>query len=84
MSRGERLLGPKRNTRRGKREHRRERNEARKAKRIESEIESERDERWERLPSENDRHEFTSSQPCLERLYRLLPEKKRSVFSRYD
>ena len=49
MSRGERLLGPKRNTGRGKREYRRERNEARKAKRIESEIESERDERWERL-----------------------------------
>tara|TARA_B100000282_G_scaffold174478_1_gene126490 strand:- start:160 stop:345 length:186 start_codon:yes stop_codon:yes gene_type:complete len=40
--------------------------------------------RWERLPSENNRHEFTSSQPYLERLYRLLPEKKRSVFSRYD
>ena len=49
MSRGERLFGPKRNTRRNKRERRRERNEARKAKRIESEIESERDERWERL-----------------------------------
>ena len=39
MSRGERLFGPKRNTRRNKREYRRERNEARKAKRIESEIE---------------------------------------------
>ena len=52
MSRGERLFGPKRNTRRNKREYRRERNEARKAKRIESEIESERDNRWERLHSE--------------------------------
>ena len=30
------------------------------------------------------KNEFTSSQPYLERLYRLLPEKKRSVFSRYD
>ena len=39
MSRGERLLGPKRDTGRGKREYRRERSEARKAKRIESEIE---------------------------------------------
>jgi hypothetical protein len=54
------------------------------AARAKNREDSVRDNRWERLPSENNRHEFTSSQPYLERLYRLLPEKKRSVFSRYD
>jgi hypothetical protein len=77
-------LGPKRSTRKGKREYMRNRKLLMEAARAKNREDSVRDNRWERLPSENNRHEFTSSQPYLERLYRLLPEKKRSVFSRYD
>lgn len=77
-------MGPKRSTRKGKREYMRNRKLLMEAARAKNREDSVRDNRWERLPSENNRHEFTSSQPYLERLYRLLPEKKRSVFSRYD
>ena len=77
-------MGPKRSTRKGKREYMRNRKLLMEAARAKNREDSVRDNRWERLPLENNRHEFTSSQPYLERLYRLLPEKKRSVFSRYD
>ena len=77
-------MGPKRSTRKGKREYMRNRKLLMEAARAKNREDSVRDNRWERLPSENNRHEFTSSQPYLERLYRLFPERKRSVFSRYD
>ena len=77
-------MGPKRSARKGKRECMRSRKLLMEAARAKNREDSVRDNRWERLPSEDNRHEFASSQPHLERLYRLLPEKKRSVFSRYD
>ena len=77
-------MGPKRSTRKGKREYMRNRKLLMEAARAKNREDSVRDNRLERLPSEDNRREFASSQPCLERLYRLLPEKKRSVFSRYD